>query len=109
MCVNGMDKNITLDLADEIAHAYDAGNGWAYRYEEINGVIVDEGLVNGYDKREFQAAYRVNVIRSQMGNTNYRTTYYSNPTIANKETFFKPSWYTLKTTDNESRFTFNIP
>jgi RHS repeat-associated protein len=109
MCVNGMDKNITLDLADEIAHAYDAGNGWAYRYEEINGVIVDEGLVNGYDKREFQAAYRVNVIRSQMGNTNYRTTYFSNPTIANKETFFKPSWYTLKTTDNESRITFDIP
>ena len=110
-CVNGIDRNTTLDLADELAHAFDAVNGWAYRYVETsNGSVdIDDGIVNGYDKREFQAAYRVNVIRSQMGNTNYRTTYYSNPTIASNETFFKPCWYTLKTTDKVKRNTFDIP
>ena len=109
-CVEGIDKNTTLDLADEIAHAYDAVNGWAYRYIEKNGIVeVDDGMVNGYDKREFQAAYRVNIISDQMGNKNYRTKYYSNPSIAEKETFYRPCWYTLSTTDKTQRITFDIP
>lgn len=109
-CVNGIDRNPTLDLADEIAHAYDAGNGWAYRYIESNGnVVVDNGMVNGYDKRELQAAYRVNIIREQMGNKNYRTKYYSNLAIADKETFYKPCWYTLMSTDKTQRTTYDIP
>lgn len=108
-CINGIDKNTMLDLADELAHAYDVGNGWAYKTYYKDGVLIDEGVVNGYDKREFQAAYRVNIIREQMGNTNYRSKYYGNLTIANNETYFKPCWYNLRTTDKKQRITFDIP
>lgn len=109
-CVNGVDYNTTLDLADEIAHAFDAVNGWAYKRQETkDGDYIDDGIVNGYDKREFQAAYRVNVIREQMGNNNYRTIYYSSPKIADKNTFFRPCWYTLRTTDDTQRIVYDIP
>ncbi len=109
-CVNGVDYNTTLDLADEIAHAFDAVNGWAYKCQKTkNGDLIDDGVVNGYDKREFQAAYRVNVIREQMGNNNYRTKYYSSPNIADKKTFYKPCWYTLRTTDKSQRIVYDIP
>ncbi len=109
-CVNGIDYNTTLDLADEIAHAFDAVNGWTYkRLKTINGDLIDEGVVNGYDKREFQAAYRVNVIREQMGNNNYRTKYYPNSKIADKKSFYKPCWYSLRTTDRAQRINFDIP
>jgi hypothetical protein len=63
--VNGGQTNATTDLAHEMFHGRDANRGL------LNGTIL-----NGYKKDEWQAVYRENVLRGQLGQplrTNYGT------------------------------------
>ncbi len=95
--LDGMKANATYDLLDEICHAYDAVTGYATK--ELFG--------DNWEKSEYQAVYRSNVVRHQLKDYNYRTKYYVNqdgsmpgPTMADKFGFYRPFWYPRASTDN---------
>ncbi len=98
--LNGMEANATYNLLDEICHAYDYCTGYG-NPSKVGDV---------YEKNEFQAAYRANVVRHQLGDKNYRKYYYvdkngrygSGNRCASKGTIYRPQWYPQAETDNIS-------
>ena len=98
--LNGMEANATFNLLDEICHAYDYSMGNSDNSE----------FRLWCKKSEFQAVYRSNVVRHQLGNTNYRTHYLVTddntkgygPTTAETNIFYCPSWYGRTSTDKFS-------
>jgi hypothetical protein len=77
---------------DEICHAYDLFTGYG-----TNDVFVYGG--EKYPKSEYQAIYRSNVVRYQLGDHNYRSSYNGNswePSTAwkfkKRNEFFRPFW-----------------
>ena len=55
--VNGMQTNAITDLAHEMFHALDSNRG-----------LLDDRLENDVKRDEWQAVYRENILRSQLGN-----------------------------------------
>ena len=98
--LNGMEANATYNLLDEICHAYDYCTGYG-NPSQIGDV---------YEKNEFQAAYRANVVRYQLGDYNYRKYYYvdekgicgSGHRCAEDGTIYRPYWYPKAKTDSVS-------
>ena len=98
--LNGMQANATYNLLDEICHAYDYCTGYG-NPSQIGDV---------YEKNEFQAAYRANVVRYQLGDYNYRKYYYidekgssgSGHRCAKDGTIYRPYWYPQAKTDSVS-------
>ena len=98
--LNGMEANATYNLLDEICHAFDYCTGYG------NPSKVGEV----YEKNEFQAAYRANVVRHQLGDCNYRKYYYvsndgktgSGHRCAREGEIFRPCWYPQAKTDKVS-------
>ena len=98
--LNGMEANATYNLLDEICHAYDYCTGYG------NPSKVGEV----YEKNEFQAAYRSNIVRHQLGDYNYRKFYYvsndgktgSGHRCAGDGVIYRPWWYPRAETDKVS-------
>ena len=87
--IQGLEANATMNLLDEICHAYDG----------FTGYLTNADFDIDCNKNEFQAVYRTNGVRHQLGNTNYRTHYYMNdghgcgPITAKMDKFYRPIWY----------------
>ena len=96
--LDGMKADATYNLLDEICHAYDFCSGYG------TNAIFNEDC----ERAEIQAVYRSNVVRHQLGDTNYRSRYYqfgkrgSGPLTAKAGVFYRPSWYPKAETDNSS-------
>jgi hypothetical protein len=86
----GLDKNGITDLAHELFHGLDANRG-----------LLDNRKEQGVSRSEWQAVYRENMLRSQLGNTPLRTYYHRNqyglgdgPRMLDKTNNpIKPYWY----------------
>ena len=86
-------SDATTNLGHELFHAQDANRG-----------LLDNRLEDGLNRTEWQASYKENILRSQLGSsmrTNYRTAYdpdsgVSSPTtpriVDAKNMPIKPSW-----------------
>ena len=98
--LNGMQSDATYNLLDEICHTFDYCTGYG----------TNSKFNNDCDKGEFQAVYRSNLVRFQLGDDNYRSQYYvaqdgksgSGPRTARKGEIYRPSWYPNAKTDKIS-------
>ena len=98
--LNGMVRDATYNLLDEMCHTYDYCIGWGTK----------EKFDNNCSKSEFQAVYRSNIVRHQLGDYNYRSQYYTTPDdksgigphTARTGEIYRPCWYPKAETDNFS-------